>query len=111
MRQAELGHQRQRLDAAQRVRGGVRVHRRHRAVVAGVQRLQHVERLGAAHLADDDAVRSHPQRVAHELADRDLAPAFEVRRAALEPHHVVLLQAQLGSVLDRDHPLARRDQR
>ena len=73
MWQRHVGHQRQRLDPPQRVRGGVRVHGRHRSVVAAVQRLQHVERLGPAHLPDDDPVRAHAQGVAHELADRHLA--------------------------------------
>ena len=63
VRQAHPGHQRQRLDPPQRVRGRVRVHGRQRAVVAGVQRLEHVERLRAAHLADHDPVGPHPQRV------------------------------------------------
>ena len=57
--------------------------------------------LAAAHLADDDPVRAHAQRVAHEAADRHLAATLEVRRPRLEPHHVRLLQAQLGRVLDR----------
>ena len=35
----------------------VGVHGGKRAVVTGVHRLEHVERLGAADLADDDAVR------------------------------------------------------
>ena len=63
---------------------------RERAVVAGVHRLEHVERLGAADLADDDAVGAHAQRVADEVADRDLALALDVRRARLEPEHVPL---------------------
>ena len=69
-------------------RGRVGVDRRERAVVAGVHRLQHVERLGAANLADDDPVGAHAQGVAHEVADRDLALALDVRRARLEPQHV-----------------------
>ena len=36
---------------------------------------------------------------------RHAAPTLDVRRAALEPHDVRLAQAQLGGVLDRDHPL------
>ena len=40
-----------------------------RALVAGVHGLEHVERLGAADLAHDDAVGPHAQRVADELAD------------------------------------------
>ena len=34
-----------------------------RAVVAGVHGLQHVDRLAAAHLAEDDAVGAHTQGV------------------------------------------------
>ena len=87
---------------------GVRVHGGHRSVVSRVQRLQHVERLRAAHLADDDAIGAHAQRVAHELADRHLSPTLEVRGTALEAQDVRLLEPQLGRVLDRDHALARR---
>ena len=36
---------------------------------------------------------------------RDLAAALDVRRSRLEPHDVVLLQLQLGGVLDRDDAL------
>ena len=76
--------------------------------MAGRHRAEHVERLGAADLADDDAVGPHAQRVAHEAADRHLAAALERRRPRLEPDDVRLLQAQLGGVLDRHDPLARR---
>jgi len=40
-----------------------------RAVVAGVHRLEHVERFAAAALADDDTVGAHTQGVADEVAD------------------------------------------
>ena len=89
----------------ERVARRVRVHRAERAVVARVHRLEHVERLGAADLADDDAVRPHAQRVADELADRDLALALDVLRPRLEPQHVALVEPELGGVLDRDDPL------
>ena len=77
--------------------------------MARVHRLEHVERLGAANLADDDAVGPHAQRVADEIADADLALALDVGGARLEPDHVLLLELQLGGVLDRDDALARRD--
>ena len=48
--------------------GGVRVDRRHRPLVPGVHRLEHVQRLGAAALADDDPVRPHPQAVLDQVA-------------------------------------------
>ena len=87
----------------------VRVHGRQRAVVSGVERLQHVERLGAAHLPHHDPVRPHPQRVRHQLPDRHLAAPLDVRRPRLQPHHVPLAQAQLGRVLDRHDPLLAGD--
>jgi len=73
--------------------------------VAGVHGLQQVERLGAADFADDDALGSHAQAVAHQVAHRDLAFALDVGRAGLEPHHVGLLQLKLGRVLAGDDAL------
>jgi hypothetical protein len=76
------------------------------AVVAGVHGLQHVQRLFAAHLAQDDAVGPHAQRVDHQLALADGALAFEVGRPALQAGHVLLLDLQLGGVFDGDDALA-----
>ena len=70
------GHQHQRLEAGQRVARAVGVQRGERAVVARVHGLQHVQHLVAAHLADDDAVGPHAQRVAHQVALRDLRPCL-----------------------------------
>ena len=108
-RDLQVAHRRQRLEPVHGVVGRVRVDRDERALVAGVERLEHVERLAAADLADDDPVGAHAQRVAHEVADRDLAAALDVGRARLERDDVRLLQPQLGVVLDRDDPLAVRD--
>ena len=53
--------------------------------MAGVHRLHHVERLGAPDLADDNAVGSHAEGVADQLADADatdpLRLAEKVRKA------------------------------
>ncbi len=84
--------------------------RRERAFVAGVHRLQHVDRLGAANLADDDPVGAHAKRVPYELPNPHLALAFDVRRAGLERDDMLLLQLQLGRVLDRDDALVVRDE-
>ncbi len=62
-----------------------------------------------ADLADHDPIRAHPQRVSQQVADRHLSAALDARRAALEPDHVRLAQAELGGVLDRDHALLRAD--
>ena len=105
-RQLVARHQDHRLDAVESIAGRVRVHGRERALVARVHRLEHVERLGAANLADDDPVGPHAERVADEIADRDLALALDVLRPRLEPEHVPLVELELGRVLDRDDPVA-----
>ena len=110
-RQPDVRHQRERLEPAQRLGRAAGVDRAERAGVARAQRDQQVERLRTAHLADDQPVGPHPQRVAHEPADRHLAAALEVRRSRLEPHHVRQREPQLGGVLDRHDALARVDER
>ena len=84
--------------------------RAHRAVVAGVHGLQQVERLGSAHLADDDAFRPHAQAVLDQVAHGDLAFALEVGRARFEPDRVRLLQLQFGRVLAGDDALVVVDE-
>ena len=108
--QAHVAHLHHVLDAGQRVAGGVGVDRGHAAVVAGVHRLQHVECLGAADLADDDAVGAHAQRVAHQVALGDLALAFQAGRAGFQSHDMGLLQLQFGSILHRHDAFAGVDQ-
>ena len=54
----------------------------------GVQRDQQVEALLLAHLADDDPVGPHPQRLLDEPAQRDLAGALEAGLAGLHRDHV-----------------------
>src|SRR2546430_15114778 len=78
--------------------------------MTGVHRLQHVESFAAATFADDDPVRAHAQRVAHEVADLDRALALNVRRTRLEPDDVPLPELQLGRVFDRYDPLIRRNE-
>ena len=63
-RQLHAGHQHHRLEAGEHVAGGVGVARGHRAVVAGVHGLEHVQRLARTTLADDDPVGPHAQGVA-----------------------------------------------
>ena len=77
--------------------------------MAGVHGLQHVEGLGAADLTDQDPVGPHPQRVADQLPDGQLALALHVGRAVLERDHVRVLDLKLGGVLDRHHALVLRD--
>ncbi len=110
LRNIEVGHRHHRVQPVQRVTRRVGVDRRQAAVVAGVHRLEHVERFFAADLADDDAVRTHTQRVDHQIALADGALAFDVGRPGLEAHHVTLPQLQLGRVFDRDDALVLADE-
>jgi len=66
--------------------------------------------LGPAHLAQDDAVGAHAQRVLDQVAHIDRAGPFQVGRAGFQPHDMRLLQLQLGRVLDGDDALALVDQ-
>jgi hypothetical protein len=81
----------------------------HEPVVPGVGRLEHVEDLGAADLADDDPIGTHPERVADQLAERHLAAAFDVGRACLEPDDVGAGELELRHVLDGDDAFPGRD--
>ena len=108
-RERDPTEQHERLEPGERVGRRVRVHGRERAVVTGVERLQHVEGLAAAHLADDQPVGPHPQRGAHQLAHAHRARALGVRGPRLEAHDVRMPEPQLGGLLDRDDPLGRRD--
>ena len=84
--------------------------RRHRTVVPGIHRLQHVERLAAAALADDDPVGPHAQRILHEVADANHgAAALDIRRTRFEPDDVLLVEQEFRRVLDRHDALAVRE--
>jgi hypothetical protein len=78
---------------------------------AGVHGLQHVQGLAGADFADDDAVGTHAQGVAHQLADGDGALALDVGRTGLERDDVLLAELQLGGVLDGDDALVVGDER
>src|SRR5207302_92771 len=109
-RDVDGGHHHHRLEAGQRVARRVGVDGRHRTVVPGVHRLQHVQRLRTADLADQDPVGPHPKAVAEELADGQLALAFHIGWTVLEGDDVRVLDLQLRRVLDRDHTLVGRDE-
>jgi hypothetical protein len=72
----------------------------HGAFDAGVHRLKHIQRFGAAALADDDAVGAHAERGAQQHALVDAAFLIEVGRAGFELDDVALLKLQFGGVLN-----------
>ena len=99
-----------RFQTAEHILGGVGMAGRERTVMTGVHRLQHVQRLAAATLTDDDSLGPHSQRGLDQIANRDLAGAGGVRVTGLEADKVVdMLDLQLGGVLDGDDTLIMRD--
>ena len=104
------GHHDHGFEARESVARGIGVNRGHGAIVAGVHGLKHVERFGAARLAHDDAVGAHAEGVDHQVALRDGAGALDIGGAGFQADHVVLLQLQLGGVLDGDDALLFGDE-
>jgi hypothetical protein len=84
------GHQTHRLQTRERVARSIGVSGRHRAIVTGVHRLEHVERFATAALSNDNPLRTHSERVDNEIADRDFAFAFDIGRTRLKPDDVIL---------------------
>ena len=109
-RQLEAGHADHGLQPRQGVARGIGVNGGHRAFMAGVHGLDHVERLGAAALADDDPVGPHSQRVLDQVGRRHGPAALDIAGTRLQAHDVVLLQLQLGRVFDRDDAMIGMDE-
>src|SRR5256885_9910160 len=59
-RQLDPGHEHHRFESRQGIPRRVRVNRPDAAVVPGIERLQHVERLGPSYLPADDAIGPPP---------------------------------------------------
>ena len=76
--------------------------------MAGVQRGEQLAHLGATHLAHDEPVGSHPQRLADQVDEGDPSDTLDVGPAPLQPHHVRMVGVELADVLDHDDPLGRR---
>ena len=93
-------------EAGQGGGGVVGVDGRQRASVAGVEGLEEIRGLGAAHLADDDVVGAVPKRMAHQVADGD---SFFAKLAGLEADAVLVSDVELEGVLDRDDAVVERE--
>ena len=109
-RHRQAGHADHLLQTGQRVARRVGVNCGHRALMAGIHRLQHVEGFLAAALAEDHPVGTHAQRVLDEIALADFAAAFDARRSGFHAADMRLLQLQFGGVFDRDQALGLRDE-
>ena len=107
-RPVETAERAQRLQPGGNFGGAVGVHRARAPVVAGVQRCQQIDHLGAPDLADHDAVGPHPQRLPDELAHRYFADAFDVGAPRDELHQMRMPGRQLGGILDAHDPFGGR---
>ena len=102
-------HQDHRLQPADHILRTVCVTGRQRAVVAGIHRLQHVQSRSVTHLADDDPVRSHPQRRPDQIPDTDLQVSFQIRVPRFQTDDVLCVRnPQFRRILDRDDPFLLR---
>ena len=68
----------QRLEPGGYFGGAVRVHGARSTVVPSVERAEQVDDLGTPDLTDDDPIGPHPERLADQLTDRNLARAFDI---------------------------------
>src|SRR4051812_12125846 len=100
--------------ARQRLVGGIRMDGAEASEVTGVEGLQEVEGLTAAHLADDDAIGPMPQRGTEQIGDRDsrqwrLVPQRHLSSSRLESEEIRLVEVDLCGLLDDYDPIAIRD--
>ena len=65
--------------------------------MSSVEGLQQVRRLTASNLSHHDMIRSMPQGMAHEIADRDRA---FLQPSRLKPDTIRVVNAKLQRVLD-----------
>ena len=109
-RHRQPGHADHLLHAGNGVARRIGVDGSHRAFVAGVHGLEHVEGFLAAALAENDAIGPHAQRVLDQFTLTDFALAFDIGRTRFHAADMRLLQLQFGGVLDGDQAFLLRDE-
>ena len=78
--------------------------------MAGIHRLQHIESLGAAHFADNDAVGVHAETGANQVGNANLALPFGIPVAGFEAHQIFdVEELKLRGILDRDDAFGFRN--
>ena len=83
-----------------------------RTVVSGVHRLEHIQRLTAAHLAHDDPVRIHAETGPDQVRNGNCAFTLRVGAARFQPHQIPDVgELQLRGILDGDDAFFVRDKR
>ena len=82
-----------------------------RSVMAGIHRLQHIERFLASNLTHDDAVRSHTQRIDQKLPLVNSTFPFNVWWPRFQADDVILMQLQFCRVFYTYNSFAVGDKR
>ena len=72
----------------------------------GIHGDEQIQGLGLADLSDEQAVRTHAQRLLDQTAQADLAHALQVRGPGLHGDAVPVAHGELEDLLARDHALA-----
>jgi hypothetical protein len=98
----------QRLQPRGNLGGRVRVQGAGTTLVAGVECGEQLAHLRPPYLPDHQAVRAHPQRLAHQVAQRHLAGALDVGLPGGQPDDMRVTRRQLGGLLDAHDPFACR---
>ena len=75
------------------------------AVVARIERGEQHAQFWPATLADNEALRPHPQCLADELLDIDTASTLKVWLPRLERHHVRVGDLELGDIFNSEDAL------
>jgi hypothetical protein len=72
--------------------------------------LNHVQRLRTSAFADDDAVGTHAQGVADQIANGHFPNPFNVGGSGFQSDPVFMLELQLGGIFHRHQPFPWRDE-
>ena len=105
MRQSNVRGEHAVRQSRQRLLRRVRMDSAQAALVAGVERLEQIERLGPAYLADENPVRAVAQGRAHEVGDGDgrqrgFRTEWQLRPSGLESQQVRLLEMDFRGFFD-----------
>jgi len=109
-RKIEAGKQGEGFETRDRVSRRVGMEGGQRPIVASVHGLEHVQGFPASHLADDNSVGTHAERISDEMPDSDFSLPRWVGRFALEPDDVLRVQLELGGIFNGDDPFRLRNE-
>ena len=75
-----------------------------------IHRLEHVQSFTTTTFANNDTIRAHPQRIAHQFTDTYYSMTFHIGKLGFEANDMILLKLQFGGILNRNDPFRCRDE-